>query len=39
MIITELVAGLSVATKAAFGISMATTVEAITPFSFPDAGR
>lgn len=60
MIITELLAGLSVATKAAFGISMATaaavtgggaagvlpgpaqgavatTVEAVTPFSFPDA--
>jgi hypothetical protein len=58
MIITELLAGLSVATKAAFGISMAaagvtaggaagvlpgpaqgavaTTVEAVTPFSFPD---
>lgn len=59
MIITELLAGLSVATKAAFGISMATaaavtaggaagvlpgpaqgavatTVEAVTPFSFPE---
>lgn len=61
MIITELLAGLSVATKAAFGISMAavgvtaggaagvlpgptqaavaTTVEAVTPFSFPDAAN
>jgi len=62
MIITELLAGLSVATKAALGISMATaaavtaggaagvlpgpaqgavatTVEAVTPFSFPDGAN
>ena len=61
MIITELLAALSVATKAAFGVGMATvavtaggaagvlpgptqaavatTVEAVTPFSFPDGAN